>query len=279
MENVQLYAERARTERLRAVGTMAAGISHDLKNVLNPLGLQLQLLRRQVDQDPARAKQSIEEMAKVLRLGNEIMERLRLFVRPDIAVGAEPCDLAEAARSAVEVCRPRIRQSAHLDVVIESTNAPLISSRKSELISALVNLIVNACEAMTAGGRIALRTGNSDGEAWIEVDDDGPGIPPDIRKHVLEEFFTTKANGTGLGLSVVSTFMQQSGGTVGIDSEVGRGTRLRRHRVIDRNLRGIRVLAGAEVNIGPDRSPHTPPRIGVARRGRAGATRASCGKR
>jgi len=226
MENVQLYAERARTERLRAVGTMAAGITHDLNNILHPLGLQLQLLERQVDQDPTGAKESIEEMAKVVKLGNEIMQRLRLFVRRDTEAAAL-CDLGEAARDAVEICRPRIRENSQLEVIVESTDAMPARVRRSELVSALVNLIVNACEAMTNGGRIALRAGNDNGQSWVEVDDDGPGMPPEIRKHVLDEFFTTKPNGTGLGLSVVSTFTQQSGGGVEIESEFGRGTRVR----------------------------------------------------
>lgn len=226
MENVQLYAERARTERLRAVGTMAAGITHDLNNILHPLGLQLQLLERQVDRDPAGAKESIEEMAKVVNLGNEIMQRLRLFVRCD-AEAAELCNLGQAARDAAEICGPRIRENSHLEVVLENTEAPPARVRRSELVSALVNLIVNACEAMTDGGRIAVRAGNSHGQAWVEVDDNGPGMPPEVRKYVLDEFFTTKANGTGLGLSVVSTFAQQSGGGVEIESEPGRGTRVR----------------------------------------------------
>jgi len=227
IENVQLYGERARTERLRAVGTMAAGITHDLKNILNPLGLQLQLLRRQLDRNPDRAKESVEEMAKTLKLGNEIVERVRLFVRPDAQTAVEPCDLGEVARLAVEICRPRIRESSHLEVVVENSDAPVVRVRRSELVSALVNLIVNACEAMTGGGRITLRSGENDGRAWVEVDDDGPGIPPEIRKHVLDEFFTTKANGTGLGLSVVATFMQQSGGDIDIASECSKGTRIR----------------------------------------------------
>ena len=226
MENVQLYAERARTERLRAVGSMAAGITHDLNNILHPLGLQLQLLDRQVDRDPAGAKESIEEMAKVVKLGNEIMERLRVFVRSD-REAVQLCDLGAAARDAVEICRPRIRENSHLEVVVERTDAPPARVRRSELVSALVNLIVNACEAMADGGRIALRAGNTNDQAWVEVDDNGPGMPPEIRKHVLDEFFTTKPNGTGLGLAVVSTFVQQSGGGVEVDSEFGRGTRIR----------------------------------------------------
>jgi signal transduction histidine kinase len=227
IENVQLYAELARTERLRAVGTMAAGITHDLKNVLSPLWLHLQLLQRQLDRDPAGAKEAIDEMIKVLKLGNEITERLRLFVRPDTGAAVEPCDLGDAARNAVEICRPRLRDNSSLHVVVESTEAPPVRVRRAELVSALVNLVVNACEAMTSGGRIALRAGNSNGRAWVEVDDNGPGIPPEIRTHVLDEFFTTKENGTGLGLAVVSAFMQQSSGAVEIDSEVGRGTRVR----------------------------------------------------
>jgi signal transduction histidine kinase len=227
MENVQLYAELARTERLRAIGTMAAGITHDLKNVLNPLGLNLQLLRRQVERDPVRAAESIDQMAAVLKLGDEILERLRLFVRRDTEAVAELCDLGDAARNAVEICRPRFGENSRLHVVVENTSALSVRVRRSDLASALVNLIVNACEAMKNGGGIRLRAGSRSGGAWVEVEDDGPGIPPDVQKHVLEAFFTTKESGTGLGLSMVSTFMEQSNGSIEIDSELGRGTRIR----------------------------------------------------
>jgi signal transduction histidine kinase len=227
MENVQLHAERARTERLRTVGTMAAGITHDLKNILNPLGLQLALLRRRVEREPARAGEVIDEMARVVKHGTEIVERMRLFVRHDAGVGTEDCDLGAAARDAIEICGPRIRSGSRFQVDLEATAPPLVHARRAELVSALVNLIVNACEAMPDGGRITIRTGESRQRAWIEVEDDGPGMPPGLRQHVLEPFVTTKPNGTGLGLSVVSTFMQQSGGGLDIDSEVGRGTRIR----------------------------------------------------
>lgn len=100
-------------------------------------------------------------------------------------------------------------------------------ARRSDLTSALVNLIVNGCEAMSAGGRLTVRTGSSSDAAWVEVEDDGPGIPPEIRAHVLDPFFTTKEHGTGLRLAMVATFMQQSGGAVEIASAVPTGTRVR----------------------------------------------------
>lgn len=154
-------------------------------------------------------------------------ERLRRFVRHDNEAVAELCELGDAVHNAVEICRPRIRDNAQLEVVVETTDAPSVRARKAELASALVNLVVNACEAMAAGGRITLRTGSQEGRAWVEVEDDGPSIAPEIREHVLDSFFTTKETGTGLGLSVVSTFMQKSAGSVEIESEVGRGTRIR----------------------------------------------------
>jgi signal transduction histidine kinase len=106
---------------------------------------------------------------------------------------------------------------------------PAVMARGGELVSALVNLIVNAIDAVgPTGGTIMLRTGEANGGSFLEVEDDGPGMPPDVEKRVFEPFFTTKgAEGTGLGLAMVYATVQRHGGSVTLETAVGKGTKFR----------------------------------------------------
>jgi signal transduction histidine kinase len=98
--------------------------------------------------------------------------------------------------------------------------------RGAEVVTALVNLIINAQEAMPPeGGTITVSTGTSSEGGWLQVADTGMGMPPEVKEHIFEPFFTTKGEkGTGLGLSMVDTFVRRSGGTISVQSEPGKGT-------------------------------------------------------
>jgi signal transduction histidine kinase len=99
--------------------------------------------------------------------------------------------------------------------------------RRSELITAIVNLVFNAIDAMPDGGTITVRTGHDEQGGWIEVADDGPGMPPEVESRVFEPFFTTKDQGTGLGLAIVYSFVKRHGGKVSLETKLGAGTRFR----------------------------------------------------
>jgi signal transduction histidine kinase len=107
----------------------------------------------------------------------------------------------------------------------ELGSPPPVRGRSSEIVSALVNLIVNAIDAMRDGGTITLRTGESERGTWVQVADDGPGMPPDVEVRVFEPFFTTKGEaGTGLGLAMVYASMQRHGGSIRLETAPGKGT-------------------------------------------------------
>jgi signal transduction histidine kinase len=229
--NAELRASRAvleRTEKLRALGEMAAGISHDLKNILNPLSLHLQLLRRMLKGGAPGAVEAVAEMEQVLRRGVETVERLRAFSRQAPDGRIEAVDLDAVAREAIALSHPRIastRRTAGVRLVAELGAPPPIQGRSSELLTAILNLIVNAIDAMPEGGTITVTSGALDGGAWVRVADDGPGIPDEIRARVFEPFFTTKGTeGTGLGLALVYALAQRYGGTVTLDTAPRRGT-------------------------------------------------------
>jgi signal transduction histidine kinase len=220
----------ARTEKLRALGQMAAGISHDLKNILNPLSLHIQVITRALDRgSTADAKESALEMKDVLSRGLQTLERLREFSRQSKETKSELVELDRLAREALSIgkssssgCIPRIRE--------ELTGPPAVMAVSSEIVSALVNLIVNAIDAMSTQkiGTITLRSGDDGRGSWIEVEDDGPGMPQEVAQRIFEPFFTTKGQkGTGLGLAMVYATMQRHGGTVTVDTAPGKGARFR----------------------------------------------------
>jgi signal transduction histidine kinase len=219
----------ARSEKLRALGQMAAGVAHDLRNILNPLSLHLQFVTRAIDRDKtAEAKESVVEMKQVLMRGVQTIERLREYSRQSPESRTELADLNHLVHEASEIARPTMAarggRGAHFREELGSP--PPVRGRSGEIVSALVNLVVNAIDATSqTGGTITLRTGESDGASWVQVADDGPGMPPEIERRVFEPFFTTKGEeGTGLGLAMVYACMQRHRGSVRLETAPGKGT-------------------------------------------------------
>ena len=117
--------------------------------------------------------------------------------------------------------RPRL---SGIQLVLQLGSLPLTLIRPADCVTALVNLLFNAVDALQGKGRITVLTGTADGGAWVQVADNGPGIPPEIRSRILEPLFTTKGNlGTGLGVSTVYAFTQRHDGRLEIESEPGHG--------------------------------------------------------
>ena len=220
-----------RTDKLRAMGEMAAGISHDLKNLLNPLSLHLQLLQRILRRGGPGAEEAIAEMSQVLRRGVETLERLREFSRQSPETSLETVALDALAHEALELCRPRIastRRAQGIRLVEDRQAPPPIQARSSELVAALVNLVANAIDALADGGTVTVRTGAEAGGAWVQVEDDGPGMSDEVKARIFEPFFTTKGQaGTGLGLAMVFASVQRYGGKLTLDTAPGRGARFR----------------------------------------------------
>jgi signal transduction histidine kinase len=216
-----------RTQKLRALGEMAAGISHDLKNILNPLSLHLQFLKRAVSKEEVDAQQSIADMQLVLRRGLETIERLRAFSRQAPAGNQDLVDLDQLAAEAIEICKPRLRMKhdTHVTLIAHKGAPPLVRMRASDGVAALVNLIVNAIDALGVhGGAIEVTTGALEGGACLHVADDGPGMAADVEARVFEPFFTTKGEeGTGLGLAMVYAFVQRSSGRLSLETSPGHG--------------------------------------------------------
>ena len=214
-----------RTEKLRALGQMSAGLAHDLKNLLNPIQLYTDHMR-DVAGNREEVLETLRLMDRVLTRGLETVERLRDFSRvtPEESE-ATPTDLNSMVREAVEISKPKLARSK---LVLELGSLPAVLLRPADCITAIVNLIFNAVDATEGKGQITIRTGTSSDVAWVEVEDDGLGIPAAIREKILEPLFTTKGTqGTGLGIPIVEAFAHRHGGRLDVESEPGHGARFR----------------------------------------------------
>jgi signal transduction histidine kinase len=214
-----------RSEKFRALGQMSAGIAHDLRNLLNPLLLYTDHMRDSAG-NRDEITQTLDRVDRILMRGLETVERLRDFSRqsPDESE-AVSTDLNAMVREGVEISKARL---SGLELVLVLGTPSLVVLRPADCVTAIVNLVLNAADAIQGKGTITITTGSSDGGAWVEVADTGPGIPPEVKARILEPFFTTKGDaGTGLGVPIVYAFTQRYGGRLEIESEVGYGAKFR----------------------------------------------------
>jgi signal transduction histidine kinase/CheY-like chemotaxis protein/HAMP domain-containing protein len=227
-------AQLLRSERLRVAGEMASGIAHDFNNVLGAIQGRAQLLRHQARQGTLRDEslaRSLEIMEQAARDGAETVRRLRQFGRPGEAPPTERVSVGVALREAVEYTRARWENESQaagrrIEVVQEIDPEVWITGRASELREVFTNLLLNAIDALATGGTLRVGCVGSGAEVRAWVEDDGIGMPPEVRARIFDPFFTTKGErGTGLGLPVVYGIVQHHGGRLEVESEPGRGTR------------------------------------------------------
>ena len=213
------------SQNLSAFDESDGGVAHDLKNILNSVGLYLELIQRSVANggNSERVQAHVDIMKQEIARGAQVIDRLRDHCRQRYLSRAEEIDLNDLVREACVTIRP-LGSAAHR-VNEELGTPPAFVGCSSDIVSALVNLLVNALDVMAEGGVVTIRTGRCQHLAWVQVADDGPGMPPEVELRAFEPFFTTKGDrGTGLGLAIVRTCMQRHSGSVKLDTSMGKGT-------------------------------------------------------
>lgn len=218
----ELLLRTLRAERLAAVGTMAAGLAHEVRNPLNSAALQLTVLERRLQRG-----ETGEQAIPIARIIRDEIGRLERLVRDFLAfakpspVNVQPVDLASIIRGVVTLIAPEaeaVRIAVDLDLTPGLRPA---AGDPEQLRQVMLNLTRNALEAMQdRAGRVTLRARQSDGRLEVDVEDDGPGFAEGLP--VFDAFFTTKDQGTGLGLSLVHRIVSDHGGTIRVESRPGR---------------------------------------------------------
>lgn len=226
-ERRRLELEFQRAQKLESLGTLAGGIAHDINNLLSAiLGLASTYKVHPPPGSPlAGALETIETAG--LR-GRDLVRRLLEFARKRLEA-PRILDLNHLVREQVELLRHTTLQKAEWVLELQDPCNP-VKGDAASVSTAIINLCVNALDAMTRGGRITLRTRNREnGALALEVEDTGSGMPPEVLAKAMEPFYTTKApgKGTGLGLSIVYSTMKAHGGGMEIQSRPGEGTCVR----------------------------------------------------
>ena len=230
----QMQQQLAESQKLDALGQLTGGVAHDFNNLLMIISGSLHTLRKGMDDDDPKRARAISAIEAATQRGAALTNQLLTFARRQ-SVNPQAVDVSERINSLREVLQTGIGSAITLQFDIDAHVWPAMVD-VAEFETALVNLVINARDAMDAGGTITVSAYNETlreeakaGEfVAIAVEDTGTGIAPDVLGKIFDPFFTTKpiGKGTGLGLSQVHGFAHQAGGTVRVDSELGKGTRI-----------------------------------------------------
>src|SRR5882672_1698960 len=226
------------SQKMEAVGQLTNGVAHDFNNLLATIIPNLELAQFHIKEE--RIGNYLEEAIRAAERGAQLTNQLLAFSRPQELTTA-PVDVNQVVSETCEMLPRTIGPTIAIETVLDA-DAWWAMTEPAQLELAILNLAINARDAMSAGGKLTIGTNNTahgyrsrlpdldPGDyLMISVADTGTGMSEEVRSRAFEPFFTTKepGKGTGLGLSMVYGFARQSGGTVTIDSEIGRGTTFR----------------------------------------------------
>lgn len=237
LTHVEQLEERERLrDRLAALGEMAAGIAHELKNPLAGLEVMAGLLRRQL-QDSPDALSILNDIVSEARLANAIVHDMLEFVRP-IRLQVEKVAVSQLLRDAITMAESKVSPGDTRVIVQLTHDLPKISADPHQLSQLFTNLLVNAYEAVGGAGTITITGWREDietvGETTldvvespvirIDIADDGAGIPGEVLDRIFDPFFTSKPQGSGLGLAIVRKIVEAHEGSIDVATRPGEGT-------------------------------------------------------
>jgi len=221
------------SEKLAAVGKLAATVAHEINNPLTGVYTYIRLMERKIGQgmpvaaDIEKYKVYLDTMRREVERTTAIVQNLLDFTRPKEPV-RKPIDLSKVIEESIILLQNKLRLN-NVEVVNGMGRLPDILADPAHMKQVFINLMVNACEAMEEGGILTIGSEirEEDNTVTVTVRDTGVGIEKEALEHIFDPFFSTKEKGTGLGLSVVSGIVTRHGGRVDIDSVPGQGTGIR----------------------------------------------------
>lgn len=221
------------SEKLAAVGKIAATVAHEINNPLSGVFTYIKLMERRLEKGQD-GEGNVEKFREYLATMGREVERTSAIVHNLLDLtrqrepSKKPCDINRLVEESLVIVQNKLKLH---NVEVEKRLDPLqnVEADPSQMKQVFINVMVNAAEAMQAGGRLTIRSFRDPGRnsAVLEFEDTGVGIPPEIMSRIFDPFYTTKEKGTGLGLSVVSGIVKRHEGQVEVRSEMGRGTLIR----------------------------------------------------
>jgi signal transduction histidine kinase len=228
LEQSKLSAERAAYR-----GVLASGLAHEIRNPLNAMNMNLQMLEEELQAVPALGSEDWSDLLNSTKSEIKRLERLvnnfLQYARPP-RPKFEPRDLSALAKEIAVFLQADFRgHGVELKTELEPL-LPSVDVDESQLKQALMNILVNARQVMKEGGTVVLRTRpGPGGEAILEIEDEGPGIPPEVAEKIFEPFFSNRGGGTGLGLPIARQIVENHGGRIEVEGRPVKGTTFRIH--------------------------------------------------
>ena len=216
----------ARSDKLRALGELAAGVAHNVNNSLTVIQGRSQLMSINDSEN-----KHLKIIMQAIRDCSATLQRLLDFSRRDSTRTSLPVDLTEVVKSSVEIARPKWQsksatKSGSIEIEIDAPDGVMTLGNVSELREVAMNLIFNAVDAMPEGGLIKVGTRRDERSAFLWVEDSGVGMTKEVVAKIFEPFYSTKGDsGTGLGLSASHGIIENHGGSINVKSEPGKGTK------------------------------------------------------
>src|ERR1700674_1003520 len=215
------------SERLAALGRITAGVAHEVKNPLNSMRLWLENLKESLPADQeSGAQQAVNVLDKEIDRLDAVVKRFLDFTRP-MDIRLEATQLSQLLPEVLEIAHPQLQKAGIQLAQLLPIDVPEVYVDRALLKQAVLNLVLNAAEAMPNGGQLSLVLRRRGEMAEITVADTGKGIPPENKQKIFQLFFTTRPGGSGIGLASAFRIVQLHNGSIDFTSEVGRGTTFR----------------------------------------------------
>src|SRR6202022_1577170 len=215
------------SERLAALSRITAGVAHEVKNPLNSMRLWLENLKESLPPDQeSGAQQAVNVLDKEIDRLDAVVKRFLDFTRP-MDIRLEATQLSQLLPEVLEIAQPQLQKAGIQLAQLLPIDVPEVYVDRALLKQAVLNLVLNAAEAMPNGGQLSLVLSRRGEMAEITVQDTGKGIPPENKQKIFQLFFTTRPGGSGIGLASAFRIVQLHNGSIDFTSEVGRGTTFR----------------------------------------------------
>ncbi len=215
----QLELQLDVSSRLAAISRLTGGVAHEIKNPLNAIALHVEVLKSKLEPDDPEVNVILKEIKRL----DHVVKTFLSFNQP-ISIEAKPFDLSRLAEEVIDLIGPEAR-SKGIEIERQLDDPQWINGDGQILNQAVLNVVMNALEAMNPGGHLVIATAAcADSECSLSVTDDGPGIPPEIQDKIFNLYFSTKKSGSGIGLAMTFRLVQLHSGSIGFSSEPGKGT-------------------------------------------------------
>jgi signal transduction histidine kinase len=231
----QLHSRLDVSSRLTAINRLTGGVAHEIKNPLNAIALHLEVLKAKLS-EPHVVETELEVIEREIARLDRVVKTFLDFTRP-FELKIETVDLAGLLQEVAALVEPEARRNGVKVALDDGAATAAVRGDHDLLKQAILNVVVNGIEAMRNGGRLRLRVEREAEECVVRVADEGPGIPPHLRERIFDLYFTTKEEGTGIGLAMTFRVVHLHNATIDFTTEAGKGTTFRMRFPASEDLR------------------------------------------